>query len=252
MVRTLIVSLAAIVLAGCGGTRYVTPTTAPVAVPHEYDSDRRDAVIRALLSKRYSVEDENEAASEITARWASGDRFYRVGIDYAGDIELTYLGSEVEQTEVAPEGMAPAQYVRYMRILRTTIERELGRPMREAATAAEGAKELEERRLAEEKRRQRKVLITSEVGLDDVRTAIAKALRERRYTVEEEDGQVIIARWSRGDRFYRLSLTYNEKEIDLQYLDSDQVTDDRGVEVVDERYIDYMGRLQRSLHDELN
>ena len=254
-------SIPLLLLAVACGPSFTALRTTPVTVQPEYESDRHDAVIRALAAKRYAVESDD--GKQVIASWSKGSRFYRVAIDLIPNIELQYLESDV--VEPAPPGMAPELYARYMHGLQRTIQKELGRPMRESAEnaadqqeaaleAQQAAQRQEQRRLAEEARRRRVVLVTSGANEATIRAAIVKELNDRRYTVEGEDGNVIRARWSNDDRFYQLTLQYDPQQIVLQYVDSDHEDDDEedGVQIIDERYIDYMGRLAHDISEEVN
>ncbi len=246
-------------LSACG-TKYIAVTTTPLSVPAEYESDRHDAVLRALAAKRYAVESDD--GSHIVGAWSRGGLFYRVAIALSPSITLRYVDSNEDP---GPPGTAPELYARYMRILHRTIERELGRPIREAQQQAEedeanaeahaaASEHQAARRLAEEARRRRTVLITSGRSPADVRRIVVQELRDRRYTIEEEHGTTIVARWTNDERFYRLSVTLSATNIVLQYIDSDHLHDDEedGVQLLDERYVDYMGRLERDINDEVN
>lgn len=248
-----------VLLSACGGVSYVPATVSPVSVPSEYEADRHDAIVRALAAKRYAVE--TDTGNEIVARWSRGDAFYRVRIDVAG-INLSFIDSDAEP---GPAGTAPRQYARYMQSLRREIEGQLGRPMRDQADAAASAAEdearrraeaerMEQRRLAEEARRRRTIVITSGATMDEIRRVVMQELRDRSYTVESDENNVVTARWSNDDRFYRLTLTMTAEQIVLQYVDSDHRDDgeEDGVQIIDERYIDYMGRLERDIIDEIN
>lgn len=247
---SLIAGLVALgVAAGCS-TPMAPTTMKPITVPAEYQSDTRAAIQRALAAKRYAVE--SEEANKVIARWSKGSNFYRVAVVHDGaEVSLEYLDSDIETDDA---GMAPKQYVRYMKKLQGTIEDEIGRPQREAAEAEAEAAMLEKRRLEEEERRRRVVLVTSETTLKELREKVAGALADRSYAIESEEESVIVARWNKADSFYHLKVTYDPKQIELQYVDSDHENDetDDGVQVVDEKYIDYMRRLAGSIEEAVN
>lgn len=245
--------LAAVIALGVAGgcSTAMAPTTMkPITVPDKYQSDTEAAIQRALAAKHYAVEKEEEG--RVVARWAKGSNFYRVAIKHEGDaVDLEYVDSDIETNSA---GMAPKQYVRYMKKLRATIEDELGRPQREAAEADAEAAMKEKRRLEEEERRRRAILVTAETTPEKLREAIAGALADRSYAIESEEESTIVARWNKGDQFYRLKVSYDPKQIELQYIDSDHQDDDEedGVQIVDEKYIDYMRRLAGSIEEAVN
>ena len=215
------------------------------------------AILRGFAARRFLVV--KDEPGMVTGRWQKGGAFLDASAAYnETQVVVRYVNSD---HGVAPDGYTAKRYLRYMRNLRKTINKELGRPAKDAdkqarlaAEQAAAAARLEQKRLAEEARRKRTVLVGKPTTAVNVRAQIILALQDRKYTVESEEGAVITARWSKQDLFYRLSITYSETQIELIYIDSDHKNDDEdeGVQIIDEKYIDYMGRLAGSLSKALN
>jgi hypothetical protein len=233
--------------AGCG-TKMAPTTISPVNVRAEYQSDTRDAIARALAAKKYAVESEEQG--KVIARWSDEDAWYRVAIVHQGStVNLEYLDSNPPGEG---KGMAPKRYVSYMQKLRSLIEDELGAPMRDAAGRSADAAALEKRKQQENERRRRIVLVARERPAAELRAAVARALADRSYAIESEKDTTITARWNKGDRFYRLRVTYGPKQIEIAYVDGSDEDDDDGVRVAHEDYVEYMRRLAGSLEEIVN
>ena len=88
-----------------------------------------------------------------------------------------------------------------------------------------------------------------------VRAAVVRALAARRYAAENEKPGQIIAKYERGDIWYRVQIDYSPTQYEVTYLDSgglDAHTDpETGELVVDARYDRWVASLRRTIDQEM-
>jgi hypothetical protein len=185
----------------------------------------RAAVSRALVARRYVVESED--AQRILARYTHGEAFLRIAVDYADDRALITF---VESREVELE-----RYEGWMRGLQATLQDELARASAPTAEVVQPAPLRGPEPMT--------VLVEPARELNAVRGAVSRALVARRYVVESEDTQRIVARYTHGEAFLRIAVDYTGDRALITFMQSENV------ELT--TYEGWMRGLQKSLQKEL-
>jgi hypothetical protein len=101
----------------------------------------------------------------------------------------------------------------------------------------------------------RTVLLPSPSRPPMVRGAIVRALAVQRYEAEADEPGRIVARYERRGTRYRVEIAYTATQYSIRYVDSQGVDVERDEEtgqlMIDGAYGRWIGRLERSIRDEL-
>ncbi|MCB9636754.1 MAG: hypothetical protein H6721_31975 [Sandaracinus sp.] len=136
--------LSTFALAACGGRLVAVGGPRGTLVTQTDDATHvRDALARALTSRRFTIEGEEPGA--LIARFDRGAIMLRIRIDYsATEYRITYVDSTGLDFQVDPasgQAVISPHYNRYVTALDRIAQRELGRPAREAQEAEEAERE---------------------------------------------------------------------------------------------------------------
>jgi hypothetical protein len=152
--------VASLWLIGCGASLVAVQDEGPVLIEHHPSGEVRDAVVRALLARRYTAE--SEQPGRIMALYRRGEIEFRMLVEYSESAyHVSYAGStglEFGVDEETGEPLIDSRIVRWRRGLSRSIEQELLRPERERRQAAEAQRRhdlavaTEQRRRAEAER----------------------------------------------------------------------------------------------------
>ena len=250
MTIKLIPLLVALFIVSCGGKKPPVPIVPPLKTADADQAMTKEAAKRAFADRGWAVTSESE--DRVVGRWQDDDEYLEAEIVFSStEAKINYLRSD---QGVVPAGMMPEEYEGYMENIHESFEEEMARPGKDAAKAVKKAERAAAKRKAEAIRRTRGVLVAKDLPLKKVREAVILELQDRDYTVESEEGNVIVARWSDEGLFYRLKVTYEKTKIGFDFIDANPgsfKTSD-GVQIAGEKYIDYMGRLSGSISERLN
>jgi hypothetical protein len=145
--------ISALCLLGCGASLVAVQDEGPVLIEHQPGQEVRDAVVRALLLRRYTAE--SEQPGRIMALYRRGEIEFRMLIEYSETgYHVSYAGSSglaFGVDEETGEPLVDSRIVRWRRGL--SIQQELARPERERREAAQ-AQRRHDLAVATEQRRQ--------------------------------------------------------------------------------------------------
>lgn len=230
-IRFFLAAQLALVIA-CGGSRpeVSAETAAPTTVMFDQPTEPeivRGALARALNDRGYRVE--SEEGSRIIAAYGRRGAELRIVLDYTPDrATLQYLEST---------GVEQQQYEGWMRNLERSIRAELARP----AAVAEPV--TPEPTPVDRGPAPMTIVVEPPREAGVVRGAVSRALVARRYVVESEDGERIVARYTRGDEIMRITVAYTGQSAVISLVESEHVEP--------AQYESWMRNLQSTVQEEL-
>ncbi len=97
------------------------------------------------------------------------------------------------------------------------------------------------------------VMLPQPVQETEMRAAIARALQARRYTVEQEQPNKVVARLDARGTVLRLNIEYSATQYNIQYLDSQGLNYSVSPQgpMISRSYANYVEGLRRAIQDEI-